>query len=136
MTDDSPYRAPADVDDTPKLGREHLRDVATGQRNVILCLLANIALTLGSRATAAAVGGGAGAALVAIVALGVVVAMIFCVYRLTSALKMGAPAAYAVAMIIPCVSLIVLLILSQKATGYLQKNGIKVGLLGANPNSI
>lgn len=134
VTDDSPYRSPADVDDTPKLGREHLKDVATGQRNVIFCLLAN--MTLGANATAAAIGGVAGAALVAIVALGLVAVMMFCVHRLSSALEIGAPAAYAFAMIIPCGSLIVLLILSQTATSYLQDNGVKVGLLGANPDSI
>jgi len=39
-------------------------------------------------------------------------------------------------MIVPCISLIVLLVINQKATSYLQQNGVRVGFFGANPNSI
>jgi hypothetical protein len=39
-------------------------------------------------------------------------------------------------MIVPCISLITLLVVNQKATTYLQQHGVKVGLLGASPNSI
>jgi len=43
---------------------------------------------------------------------------------------------YAILMFIPFVSLIILLILSGKATTRLKEAGIRVGLLGADPKSI
>jgi hypothetical protein len=42
----------------------------------------------------------------------------------------------ALAMWVPGLSLIVLLIINQKATGYLKENGIKVGLMGASRKQI
>lgn len=39
-------------------------------------------------------------------------------------------------MCVPCVSLIMLLIVNQKATGFLQAHGVPVGFLGADPNRI
>jgi uncharacterized membrane protein (GlpM family) len=39
-------------------------------------------------------------------------------------------------VLFPCISLITLLIVNQKATTYLQQHGVKVGFLGANPNTI
>ena len=39
-------------------------------------------------------------------------------------------------MIIPCVSLITLLVINQQASSYLTARGVKVGFLGADPNSI
>lgn len=41
-----------------------------------------------------------------------------------------------VCMILPCVSIIVLLMVNQKATTYLQQHGVKVGFLGVDPKSI
>jgi hypothetical protein len=41
-----------------------------------------------------------------------------------------------VLMIVPCVSLLVLLVINGRATRLLQERGIKVGLLGANPDMI
>ena len=38
--------------------------------------------------------------------------------------------------LIPCIGLLVLLVVNIKATGILKKNGIKVGLLGANLSKI
>jgi len=68
-------------------------------------------------------------------ALGLVVFMIISVIKLARALSLS-PVLYAILMIIPCVSLLVLLSLSGKATKLLTQAGIKVGLLGADPNSI
>jgi len=39
-------------------------------------------------------------------------------------------------MIVPCISLITLLVVNQMATSYLQQRGVKVGFMGANPNQI
>ena len=38
--------------------------------------------------------------------------------------------------LIPCISLIVLLVVNGKATAILKQNGIKVGLLGANLSEV
>jgi len=38
--------------------------------------------------------------------------------------------------IIPCIGLITLLVLNQKATSYLQQHGIKVGFMGVDPKRI
>jgi hypothetical protein len=38
--------------------------------------------------------------------------------------------------LVPCINIIVLLVVNGKATGVLQQNGIKVGLLGANISTI
>ena len=61
--------------------------------------------------------------------------MVLSVFRLSKALKLSL-VLYAILMFIPCVSLIVLLSLSGKATVLLRQAGIKVGLLGADPHSI
>jgi hypothetical protein len=42
----------------------------------------------------------------------------------------------ALLMLVPCLGLIGLLVVNQKATNVLKKNGITVGLFGADPNSI
>jgi hypothetical protein len=42
----------------------------------------------------------------------------------------------AILMIVPCISLITLLVVNGKATAYLQQHGIKVGFMGTNPNQI
>jgi hypothetical protein len=42
----------------------------------------------------------------------------------------------AVLMPIPCVALLTLLIINGKATKFLQQRGVKVGLMGVNPNTI
>ena len=51
-------------------------------------------------------------------------------------LSTGAAVACAILMIIPFAGLITLLVINQKATKYLQGRGVRVGLLGANPNNI
>lgn len=39
-------------------------------------------------------------------------------------------------MFLPCVNFIVLLVLSQRATEWMQACGVKVGLLGPTPSAI
>jgi len=42
----------------------------------------------------------------------------------------------AILMFIPCISLLILLVINQRATSYLQGHGIKVGFMGVNPDTI
>ena len=58
------------------------------------------------------------------------------IFQLVSIYKLGrAPQLFAwlylLGAFVPCISLIVLLVINGKATGALQKAGIRVGLLGA-----
>ena len=61
--------------------------------------------------------------------------MIISVLRLAKAMGFS-QILFVILMFIPCVSLIALLLLSDKATKQLRQAGIKVGFLGADPNSI
>lgn len=144
MTNSDPYRAPADASDEPQVetgDRENLRNVATYHRYVIFCILANIAVWVVGKLALDQFAGNEGGTIVArlaviVVAIVVVIETMSCVFKLSSALKTGTAGFNAFAMIIPCLSIIVLLILSQQATNYLKQRGIKVGILGANPASI
>jgi hypothetical protein len=55
---------------------------------------------------------------------------IFALAKLTSSTGVGVFCA--IMMIVPCISLLTLLIINQKATGFLTGRGYKVGLMGAN----
>jgi heme/copper-type cytochrome/quinol oxidase subunit 4 len=141
---DNPYEAPSQLpgDSSLQGDREQLRRVARSQKNVLYCLLANIGLNIVSFAVQRGGDPEAGPSIatliVGVFAIGVIVASIYFVYQLTK--SMGQQPAIAVilslCMCIPCVSLIVLLVVNQQATGLLQKNGVKVSLMGADPNSI
>ncbi len=67
--------------------------------------------------------------------LGLLIYMIISVIRLVKALDESV-VLYAILTLVCGLSLIVLIILSQRATKRLTQAGIKVGLLGADPNSI
>lgn len=118
--------------------RTELRKIATAQRQVnvavlfYLCFIPlNIWLaSIAERAPIAAIGQ-------LVVAIGLLAFCIVSVFRLASILRGNAIAViHAFGMLVPLLGLLLLLRNNQKATGILQKNGIKVGLLGANPNSI
>jgi len=70
-----------------------------------------------------------------VLAVGLLVFMIMSVIGLSKALGLS-PVVYVILMFIPCVSLIMLISLSGKATTILKQAGIKVGFMGADPNSI
>jgi hypothetical protein len=114
--------------------RQVLKEVAIAQRHVMLCVLGQLGifclnLIAGSQHIAAL------SIVDMFLALGLLVFMIMSVIRLAKGLLLS-PVIYVILMFIPCVSLLMLLSLSGKATKQLQQAGIKVGLLGADPNSI
>jgi hypothetical protein len=67
-------------------------------------------------------------------ALGVLCAV--ATYQLMRELGSPVPWLWAIAIFIPCVSIIVLLILSARAQAWCKERGIKVGLLGPTKESI
>lgn len=116
-------------------GREKVIEVAKYQRWVIFAVLANICLyvlilAMQGRPFPANL-------IVPAVALPVVIFMIAAIFMLTRRLiNTGVAVLFSVLMFVPCVSLIVLLVVNQMATAFLQSSGVKVGFFGVNPNSI
>ena len=43
---------------------------------------------------------------------------------------------YCIAMLIPCIGLILLVFLNSRATNYLKRHGVKVGLMGADLSTL
>jgi hypothetical protein len=133
LMSDSPYKPPAY--EAPEPGRQPVRLVAKYQRWVIFALLGNIVANILAIATA---GQDLPVRLVVVVlALAAVVFGMVAIFLLTKQLMNAVfGVVFAIAMILPCISLIVLLLVNQKATSYLQSNGVRVGFLGVNPDSI
>jgi len=105
-------------------GASSVKDVADAQRLVIyafgLNLVCNVLLRSGS-------------ALMIVPALAASLFAVISIYRLTGALdySSGMRILFVVLMFVPLVSLLVLLILIERATKILRAAGYKVGLLGA-----
>lgn len=68
--------------------------------------------------------------------LGVTAALVVTAYKLADHLKAGPPILWAIAMFLPCISIIALLALSSQAQSWCRRYGIKVGLLGPTKESI
>jgi hypothetical protein len=143
----NPYEAPAPrpQDLTPAVGilsgtRQDLRSVAMYQRGIMACILLyfiafvtqsivfrsrgdEIPLWVGMIAALAGLGSAlAGAVFVFLLSIKV--------YGPALGIRLG------ILTLIPCLGLLALLRVNAKATTVLQQNGIKVGLLGANPATI
>ena len=130
---------------------DRLLKIAKAQRGVnigILLIFLCYALIIfggvlgGAAASSTNSGSAPGAlAIVPLVALvGLLAVMIFqiiYVYRLASALQCGLPVLWVLGVFfLSCIGLILLLILSSKATKEIKAGGFKVGLLGGNPQEI
>ncbi len=128
-----------------------LLKIAKAQRGVNLAILLTFAgyglLVLGSMLGAAAARGGQGGAgatsaltmlpLVGLlVILTAIVFQVIHVYRLAAALDHTAILWVLGVVFLSCIGLLLLLILSSKATKELRNAGFKVGLLGGNPKEI
>jgi hypothetical protein len=119
--------------------RGRLRRVATYQRWVLLALLANI--TIASVAIAAAFQLAEVPANVlhwlGMIRLPICLFMTIAAFLLAKELwNLAIGVLCGLSMWVPYASLLVLLVLNQKATRFLQAYGIKVGLLGADPKRV
>jgi hypothetical protein len=87
-----------------------------------------------------AFGAGQSAALaifVIILSLGAAVFAVVSIFLLAKELiNVGLGVLCAILMFLPCISLITLLVVNQKATSYLQQHGVKVGFMGVSPDRI
>lgn len=133
--EDNPFRAPESdlrVEGVLSGTREDLRSVATYQRYVMLCILIYLIAVIGQFAVPQEMR--------IFIALPVLVVMltgtVFVFLLSTKVYGTVQGVLLAILTLIPCIGLIVLLIINSKATNVLKANGIKVGLLGANPADV
>ena len=143
----NPYEAPAPLPQSPPPAvgvlsgtRADLRRVAMYQRGIIACILlyiiAFIAQSIVFRSRGDEIPLWVGM-IAALAGLGSALAGAVFVFLLS--IKVYGPALgilLGILTLIPCLGLLALLRVNAKATNVLQQNGIKVGLLGANPATI
>jgi len=114
------------------LGRATLRTIATHQRAINLCLLAYIALYVAVFVVPPPL-----KILVVLLLLGVMITGAVFVFLLSlSVYSQALGIILGFLALIPLIGLISLRVVNGKATRILRANGIKVGLLGANPKGI
>lgn len=128
--DDNPYRAP--LSDGAAIGvlsgrAEDVRSVAIYQKGIMVCILLYFVAVIAQFMLPAQLHSALrlGALLVILAGGTFVFLLSMKVYGV------GLGILFTVLAIIPCLGLILLLIVNSKATSILQKNGYKVGFLGA-----
>ncbi|QEG37763.1 DUF805 domain-containing protein [Bythopirellula goksoeyrii] len=116
---------------------DEMRRVAKYQRWVLFAVLANVTLYI--LFIIASVNDEAPALKFADRILSIIVFFfsIYAIFKLARELfSTGIAVLCAILILVPLVGLITLLVINQKATTYLQRRGVHVGLMGANPNNI
>src|SRR5690606_30647517 len=106
---------------------------ANYQRAIMFCILANLGIYIGMMVLQANQANPLLGMIFSLIFLAVgvtqlafIIMLAIEVYSLPTGILLG------ILSLIPCVGLIILLVVNQKATKTLQDNGIKVGLMGAN----
>jgi len=137
MVKNNPYQPPLTVGATSEKPSDaaNLREIASAQRQVNIAVLLylslvpiNIGLSIASQSAAWA------GIMLGIIAIGVIGFGAVSVYKLASVFHGKTIAViHALGLLVPLLGIILLFMNSQKATKILQANGVKVGLLGANP---
>ncbi|MDB5336896.1 MAG: hypothetical protein JWN70_2515 [Planctomycetaceae bacterium] len=137
---DNPYESPRSESGRSKKKvtgvlsgtREDLRSVAQYQRGILVCILINIAGFFGQIMLPPEIRPivFVGFGLVGLVSTILVFMLALKIYGTGAGIILG------ILALIPCIGLLVLLVINGKATKILQENGIKVGLLGADPSKI
>lgn len=133
----NPYQPPAAAAAPGGLlptDREKLRDVAKFQRYINLVILANFGAGGLMRVLREVPGGNL---ISGLFALGVILAgAVFAVQMARALYSTGVAVVCAILLLIPCVGLLALLVLNNRATARLSAAGLKVGLLGAEPSEV
>lgn len=137
MAEENPFAAPEEssAPDVDKHSRDYVLQVAKAQKNVLTAILCELGLFFFNMATMQVRQQQPFVMAVLTLFLWVVIfiVIVLSVFRLAALLDGTALAIlWIVFSIIPCLGLIFLLIISQRATSILTRNGIKVGLLGAD----
>jgi hypothetical protein len=135
----NPYEAPRVTDAAigVKSGRrEDLLPVAQYQKGIIYCILANIVLFILNLAAGQSQSTVAGLVIVGLYAIVAVAQLVLIallaakVYNVVLGIFIG------IFSFVPCLGLLLLLVVNQKATSVLQQNGIRVGLMGADMSQL
>lgn len=129
---DNPYQAPQ-FDDSAVVGvrsgrREDLKSVAMYQKGVLVCILINLIVIFGRFFVPENVQLIMGLLYIPVGLAGTVFIFLLAIKLYST----GLGVLFGLLTFIPCIGLIVLLVVNNKATTVLQQNGYKVGLLGAN----
>ena len=132
---DNPYQSPSaepQIVGVKSGSRADLKSVVQYQKGILVCILIYLIAMICQFAMPVE--------LRPIIGLGVlVIGLVGTVLVFLLAIKVystGVGVLLGILTLIPCISLIVLLVVNGKATGILKQNGIKVGLLGANLSQI
>jgi hypothetical protein len=137
----NPYEAPrAPIGPETAVGvrsglRSDLRSVALAQKGILVCILLQIALVVINgvmNASQAEVPMAARLVLLFVMLANSVAQLVFVFWLAIKVYNVALGIVLGILALIPCVCLIVLLIVNQKAVSVLSANGHKVGLLGAN----
>lgn len=141
----NPYQAPNAIPPKTAIGVnsgnvEDLKKVAQFQKGIIFCILANLVLVIVNIVAGQVLEGGAeviaGLAIIGIYLI-VAIAQLACIVMLaTQVYNIGVGILIGILSFVPCLGLILLLVVNQKATSVLQQNGIKVGLMGADMSQL
>lgn len=140
MATHNPYAPPGvrEVTLAPSTDRSELRKIATAQRQVNIAALLYLLLVPGNIGLSNVTDGAPWTRIViGVMALSVFTFGAVSVYKLAAIFRGKIVAVvHAIGLLVPLLGLLLLLSNSQQATKILRENGIRVGLLGANPNSI
>ena len=134
---ENPYQSPPmPAQSTGVKSPDGIRKVAVYQRAIILCLLANIAIYVALMVAQGAIAGASGSILnlllvLLFLAIGIT-QLVFIVLLAIEVYNVGVGILLGLLSLIPCLGLLILLMVNQKATKTLQQNGIKVGFLGVD----
>jgi hypothetical protein len=132
MANQNPYTPPsapvADVMEKGPDSIESLNRIARGQRQVMFALLAQIA---------ASVVAGAAPQIGLLLLIGALIYSIVALVRLASALgvSVSSMVLLCIGFLIPLVSLLVLAVMSSRASRRLRAGGFRVGFMGAKPRA-
>ena len=135
---ENPFQSPMSDSYRPGDGRHDLREIARYQRWVIIALLINIVLNVVALFLGQAIQANPfiQIAFAGIAIAGVLFGVVAIFLLAQKMMGTGMAVLCAILMCVPCVSLIMLLVVNQKATSTLQRAGVKVGFLGANEQNI
>ena len=139
MSFENPYQSPTTVSESSSVADpDRLRRLASAQRRVNLAVLMYLAMIFVNGAINVA---SRGQTWGAIVLLTIVVAVLsygaVAVFTLASMFRGRAVAViYVLGLLVPLLGLLLLLSINSKATKELKANGIRVGLLGADPKTL
>lgn len=121
---------------TPSPVAINLRQVATAQRGIMLCILAEFIIGI---LRVAGVTGGVPIMVIGLTLVYFAVAIVGAVFLFKLAILLyntGVGVVLGILTLVPLLGLIILLVINGKATNLLRQHNIKVGLMGANPATI